>query len=204
MRKYLGSTKTELSVKGNSIVKEEAFDTSHVNDEEAMYMYSGSPRGRGRGGGRGRSYARGRGNHQRGGNSNFPPRQRSNAQQRARFNSNARPRGGARRRETNPLDDDGYPMTCNICGSIFHFSGRNGAGCPESYENQQQVNVAGNVNPEAEEANICGDILIKYEEVFQMRSSEEALQDSCCSANVMGDNGKTFSLMLCLMRTKVK
>ena len=54
---------------------------------------------------------------------------------------------------------------------------------------RKSVNVAGNENLEAEEANIC-DIPIKHEEVFHMRSSEEALLDSCCSANVMGKQWK--------------
>ena len=80
-------------------------------------------------------------------------------------------------------------MICNICGSIFHFSGRNGAGCPESYENLQQINVIEEQKVEAEQANIC-DIPIEHEELFHMRSSEEALLDSCCSANVMGKQWK--------------
>ena len=51
MRKYLGSNKTGLSIKGNKvIIKEEAFNTSQVDeDEEAMYTYNYNRRG-GRGG----------------------------------------------------------------------------------------------------------------------------------------------------------
>ena len=131
MRKYLGSNKTGLSVKGNKVIKEEAFNTSQVYDEEeATHTNNNFRRSRGD---RKRPDARGRGavNNQRG--SNRPPQQKSNAQQRARFNANARQQGGARKREINQIDEDGYSMTCNICSSIFHFSGRKGAGCPESY-----------------------------------------------------------------------
>lgn len=35
MKKYLGSTKTRLSIKGNSCIKEE---TSHIIVEEVMYL----------------------------------------------------------------------------------------------------------------------------------------------------------------------
>ena len=49
-----------------------------------------------------------RGTNQRGSNSQRGGH-KSNAQSRLRFNANERSRGGARRRETNPLDDDGYP-----------------------------------------------------------------------------------------------
>ena len=200
MRKYLGSNKTGLSIKGNKvIIKEEAFNTSQVDeDEEAMYTYNYNRRG-GRGGRnnwRGSTSQRGsysqrgsnnqRGTNQRGSNSQRGGH-KSNAQSRLRFNANERSRGGARRRETNPLDDDGYPMTCNICGSIFHFSGRNGAGCPESYENLQDVHATD--TEKEEECDIC-DVPIQHQEVFHMRSSEEALLDSCCSANVMGKQWK--------------
>ena len=113
---------------------------------------------------------------------------KSAARTRARFIDIARTstRGGTRRRETNPLDEDGFPMTCNICGSIFHFSGRNGAGCPESYENLQIANDQGK---KEEEANQCN-VPIQHQEIFHMRSGEEALLDSCCSSNVMGKQWK--------------
>ena len=56
MRKYLGSSKTGLSVKGNLVIKEEAFNTSQVEyEEEAMYTnYRGGSRG-----GHGRNYGKG-------------------------------------------------------------------------------------------------------------------------------------------------
>lgn len=189
MRKYFGSDKTGLSVKGNITIKEEAFNATEDDTEEAMYTYNR----RARGSGRGRANTRGRGGgHGRGYQQSArysQQRPQSTAQTRARYNSNARaPRGGTRRRETNPLDDDGYPMTCHICGSIYHFAGRNGVGCPESYENLQNVNATATEEAD-EDANIC-DIPIKHQEVFLMRSSEEALLDSCCSANVMGKQWK--------------
>jgi len=140
MRQYLGSTKTGLSVKEKLVIKEEAFNTEHeYGEEEAMYTYNN----RRLRGGRTRFSPRpggGRGRHDQ---QQKSFQGKSTAQTRARFNRNTRTlaRGGARRRETNPLDDEGYPMTCNICGSIFHFSGRNGAGCPESYENLQTAYV---------------------------------------------------------------
>ena len=40
-----------------------------------------------------------------------------------------------------------------------------------------------------EEVNKC-DIPIQHHEVFLMRSSDKALLDSCCSANVMGKQWK--------------
>ena len=191
MRKYLGSTKTGLSVKGKITIKEEAFNTTHeAEEEEVMYTHYGKPRSnRGRAPFKGRgagNYNRGRSNHHQQQRSYQQPR--STAQTRARYTNNARGRGGVRRRETNPLDEDGYPMTCNICGSIFHFSGRNGTGCPESYENLQSALVTETEKAE-EEVNKC-DIPIQHHEVFHMRSSEEALLDSCCSANVMGKQWK--------------
>ena len=182
MRKYMGSDKTGLSVnKGGTTIKEEAFHTSgepgneftdYEDEEEVMYTNNKGRRNNYRGRSVPRGRGRGRGNQQRG----TPIR--SSAQSRARYNNNARQRGGAVKRQTNPLDEDGYPMTCNICGSIFHFSGRNGAGCPESYENIQ-------IKEKAEDVNKCE---IPIEEVYHMRSTEDALLDSCCSANVMGNN----------------
>ena len=41
------------------------------------------------------------------------------------------------RRQVNPLDEHGNTQTCHICGSIFHFAGRGGIGCPDSYKNLQ-------------------------------------------------------------------
>ena len=80
------------------------------------------------------------------------------------------------KRQVNPLDEYGNPQTCHICGSIFSFAGRGGIGCPESYENLQGM---------YKDANKC-DIDIGQEEVFIMENSNEALLDSCCTANVMG------------------
>ena len=80
------------------------------------------------------------------------------------------------KRQVNLLDEYGNPQTCRICGSIFHFAGRCGIDCPESYENLQGM---------YKDANKC-DIDIGQEEVFITENSNEALLDSCCTANVMG------------------
>ena len=80
------------------------------------------------------------------------------------------------KRQVNPLDGYGNPQTCHICGSIFHFAGRGGIGCPESCEDLQCM---------YNDANKC-DIDIGQEEVFIMENSSEALIDSCCTAYVMG------------------
>ena len=64
MRKYLGSTKTGLSVKGKITIKEEAFNTTHeAEEEEVMYTHYGKPRSN-----RGRAPFKGRGagNYNRG------------------------------------------------------------------------------------------------------------------------------------------
>ena len=75
------------------------------------------------------------------------------------------------KRQVNLLDEYGNPQTCRICGSIFHFAGRCGIGCPESYENLQGM---------YKDANKC-DIDIGQEEVFITENSNEALLDSCCT-----------------------
>ena len=79
------------------------------------------------------------------------------------------------KRQVNPLDEYGNPQTCHICGSIFHFAGRGEICCLESYKNLQGM---------YKYANKC-DIDIVQEEIFIMRNSNDALVDSCCTANVM-------------------
>ena len=80
------------------------------------------------------------------------------------------------KKQVNPRNEHGNPQTCNICGSIFHFTGRGGIGCSESYENPQGV---------YKDANKC-DIDIGQEVVSVTENSNETLLDSCCTANVMG------------------
>ena len=59
------------------------------------------------------------------------------------FNRGGSGRGYQRnQRKTNPLDEEGNPRSCHICKSIFHFAGRNGENCPDSYENAQIVDDA--------------------------------------------------------------
>ena len=49
-------------------------------------------------------------------------------------------------------NSDGKPLKCHICGSIFHFVGRNDQNCPESYENLQGVYQA---KEDTEEVQQC-------------------------------------------------
>ena len=147
MRKYLGSERAGSSAKGD--IKEEGFES--VN-EEALYTrinFYRSIGGRGnvRGGFRGgksfqraigtagrvqaRSYGRGatKGNLAVNSNTNTNGKEVIDKESERKIV----------KRQVNPLDEYGNPQTCHICGSIFHFAGRGGIGCPESYENLQSM-----------------------------------------------------------------
>ena len=186
MRKYLGSERAGISAKGDIKIKEEVFES--VN-EEALYARTnfyrpiggcGNVRGGFRGGksfqrARGtagrvqvRSYGRGatRGNLAVNSNTNTNDKEVIDKESERKIV----------KRQVNPLDEYGNPQTCHICGSIFHFAGRDGIGCAESCENLQGM---------YKDAYKC-DVDIDQEEVFMMENSNEALLDSCCTANVMG------------------
>ena len=106
-----------------------------------------------------------------------------NEVKRGRGSGRGRGRGGktasTRTRKLNPLDEDGNPLTCNICNSVYHFSGKNGENCPESYENMNKQD-----EEEVEEA--CEVIDIKTEEVMECDIGYSGLLDCCCSSSVMG------------------
>ena len=97
-------------------------------------------------------------------------------------------------RQVNPLDEHGNPQTCHICGSIFHFAGRGGIGCPESYENLQGMYKDA----------IKYDKDIGQEEVFIMENSDEAHLDSCFAANVMGVDWRDKYLLVSLKMIKMR
>ena len=84
-------------------------------------------------------------------------------------------------RKTNPLDEEGNPRACHICKSIFHFAGKNGENCPDSYENAQIADAE-------EEVNEVSDIIL--EEVMFTELGYCGLLDCCCTANVMGEKWK--------------
>ena len=96
------------------------------------------------------------------------------------------------------IDDDGNPRVCHICKSIFHFAGKNGENCPDSFENAQIADVNGVSDKVLEEvllAELGYSGLIVY-----------GLLDSCCSANVMGLKWKKnfFSKMSPQDRRKIR
>ena len=114
-------------------------------------------------------------------------------------------RGGGRnqrnQRRTNPLDDDGNPRVCHICKSIFHFAGKNGENCPDSFENAQIA--------DAEDVNEVSDKVLEEVLLAELGYSGlivYGLLDSCCSANVMGLKWKKnfFSKMSPQDRRKIR
>ena len=181
MRKYLGSEKSGLSITERK-VKAEVLLSENTEDEEVYYNSSryNNQRGRrgGYSGGRGGRYNRG--NFRKYGNG-IPPQQQ---QQTTTTNKNQSARDVRKKRQLNPPGNDGKPQTCHICGSIFHFAGRNGENCPESYENLQG----------AYQTDVMEEKVLKCEElqdVFAVGdASDECLLDSCCTFNVMGQSWK--------------
>ena len=180
MRKYLGSDKTGISINEKVKVKDEVYVSENFyNDEEALYnatRYHNFGGRKGRAGQRGGSKGgRGRGDFRNNG---------SGAGQIAK--SSMSKDQNRRRRQLNPPDENGQSQKCFICGSIFHFAGKNGKNCSESYENIQGVYKA---DPDTEEANKCEECDLK--EVFAVEGlNDECLLDSCCTSNVMGQYWK--------------
>ena len=182
MRKYLGSDKSGLSVTNSQQkVKSDIFLTEESDQQEAYFTNPRNFNQRGRrggyrGGGRG---GRGRvnGDQRRltGGNN-----QQQQQQQQSSNNKNQRQ---TRRRQLNPQGSDGKPQTCHICGSIFHFAGKNGENCPESYENLQNA-----YQTDFDEVLKCEEL----QEIYAIGDSisDECLLDSCCTFNVMGQQWK--------------
>ena len=183
MRKYLGSEKSGLSVTNtHQKVKNEIMITEDEDDQhEAYYTYSRNPNQRGRRGGHrgaGRG-GRGRGNGDQRRFSGGVSGQQHHQQQSTSGKTNQRQQ---RRRQLNPQGSDGKPQTCHICGSIFHFAGKNGENCPESYENLQNA-----YQTDFDEALKCEEL----QEIYAVGdSSDECLLDSCCTFNVMGQQWK--------------
>ena len=151
LRKYLGSERSGISIKERIKVKDEVFMLDNNENEQAYYnalprqnsfygrrIYSQNSQ---RGG-------RGRGDFRRNGNQYHRQRMQTTRSQSAvdSGNKNKRPR------QLNPPDSDGKPPKCHICGSIFHFAGRNCQNCPESYENLQGVYQA---EEDTEEVQQC-------------------------------------------------
>ena len=79
------------------------------------------------------------------------------------------------------MDEEGNPRACHIYKSIFHFAGKNGENCPDSYENAQIADTE-------EEVNEVSDIIL--EEVMFTELGYCGLLDCCCTANVMGEKWK--------------
>ena len=170
-------------------IKQEVDQVEDVNISRGGWNsnYRGSWRGRGRGG----SSRGGRGvyNGDGGGRSSYVSNNHVTSRggyqnQRTRRVGN----GGGRRR--NPIGADGNILTCRICNSVFHFAGVNGEGCPESYENLQRR--------EEQEVQEVEEGLEVIAEVCKSTHTEDdftqimydGLLDSCCTANVMGNEWK--------------
>ena len=161
-------------------MKNEVFVTEDYEQQEAYYTHSrnfhqrgrrGGYRGAGRGG-------RGRGNsdQRRSGGGG------SVQQQQQTINTKNQRQQPQRRRQLNSQGSDGKPQTCHICGSIFHFAGKNGENCPESYENLQNA-----YQTDFDEVHKCEEL----QEIYAVGdSSDECLLDSCCTFNVMGQQWK--------------
>jgi len=176
MRKYLGSDKSGLSVTTTEQkVKNEVFVSEDYDQQEAYYVPSRNFNQRGRRGGyRGAGRGRGNGDQRRSSGAGSAQQQQQT--------TNYKNQRQQRRRQLNPPGSDGKPQTCHICGSIFHFAGKNGENCPESYENLQNV-----YQTDFDEALKC-EVL---QEIYAVGdSSDECLLDSCCTFNVMGQPWK--------------
>ena len=181
MRKYLGSDKSGLSVTNTQQKERNDIYLTEEGDqqEEAYYTNQRNFNQRGRRGG-----YRGRGGRGRNGRGNGDQRRlaggNSNQQQQQQSSNN---KNQPRRRQLNPQGSDGKPQTCHICGSIFHFAGKNGENCPESYENLQNA-----YQTDFDEALKCEEI----QEIYAVGDSisDECLLDSCCTSNVMGQQWK--------------
>ena len=178
MRKYLGSDKSGLSVNNSQQKEKNDVFLAEEGDQEEAYYTSRNFNQRGRRGG-----YRGAGRGGRGRGSGDQRRSNggsSTQQQQQQQSSNNKPQRQQRRRQLNPQGSDGKPQTCHICGSIFHFAGKSGENCPESYENLQNAY-------QTDEAFQCEEL----QEIYAVGdSSDECLLDSCCTFNVMGQQWK--------------
>ena len=111
-------------------------------------------------------YSRGSGNYR--GRGNFY--RRGNNSNRSRGNN--RNSDNSYKRSTNPYGEDGKPLKCKICESIFHFARY----CPDSYENLEKTEQACLFTGNKADS-----------QVLLSESLNAAVLDSACSSTVTGE-----------------
>ena len=183
LKKYIGSQCSDVEQK--CTIKQEVFEirNSEIDEGEAFLTgFRGNYRGQRRF--RGYSDQSYRGGHKQGYRSGF---RGNDFRGRGSVRGNTfRRRGGGNFLSTNPRDEYGNILKCNICQSIMHF--RND--CPH---NKQEAYTCEKEDPEVKEAYKL-DYSQDENEVFMSHTTNAAVLDSACSKTVAGKAWKEMYL----------